>query len=133
MGHNHNREGVVVRPLVEAKFKNDDRAIAKHKNAEFWETTNRPSLGEYVKIISDADQIVEEWVTDQRFSHVMDRVLKDKENKEIERLDIKTFISLMIEDVERESEGEVIWSKQLPKSIGKKTVLMMKNKFPYLG
>ena len=130
MGH-HNREGVVVRPLVEAKFNNGDRAIAKHKNTEFWEQTMRPSLGECVKILNDAEQIVNEWVTDQRFNHVTDRVLRDKDNKKIERSDIKIFISLMIEDVKREAENEIVWSGQLKKLIGNKTALKVKNKFGF--
>lgn len=131
-GNDKHREGVVVRPLIESTFEDGKRAIAKHKNAFFWEITTRRPLGERVKILENDLEIVEEWVTLERFKHVTDRVLQDKEDKTIVLSDIKKFIELMVEDVKREGEGEIVWSLLVEKGIKKKTGIMFKNEFKHL-
>jgi hypothetical protein len=115
------REGVVVRPLTEMNFKDGTRAIAKYKNAEFWEISSRRPLGESVKLLDNVQQIVNEWVTDQRFVHVVDHVLRDKTDKTITFADIKVFMESMLEDVKREADGEIVWSIGLEKEIRRKT------------
>jgi len=120
------REGVVVRPITEALFPDSKRAIAKHKNAEFWEITTRRPLGERAKVIAETNQIVDEWVTENRVNHVIDRVLQSKEKKELEISDIKNFLELMVEDVKRESEGEVVWADAVTKGIRRKAGKMFK-------
>lgn len=127
MGSDKNREGVVVKPIVESTMPNGKRAIFKHKNAEFWEIQTRRPLGEKLKVVSEIDQIVLDWVTKQRYEHVKDRVLQQKETKNLEKGDIRTFLNLMVEDVKRESEGEVIWTDNLERSIRQKTALMFKS------
>ena len=64
---------------------NGKRAICKNKNAEFWKIKTRDPLGEKLKVVED-------WVTEQRFEHVKDRVLQQKENKVLEKNDLKIFL-----------------------------------------
>lgn len=116
----HPREGVVIRPLTESTLlfhKEHVRAIAKHKNANFWEIKTRKPLGERLEVMSDINTIVDEWVTDERIKHVIDRVLQAKEDKKLTHKDTPTFINLMVEDVKREGEGEIEWSDNLAKGI----------------
>lgn len=133
MGSGKLREGVVIRPLTETKMKNGKRAIFKHKNAEFWEIRSRRPLGERVKVAEVVNEIVNDWVTENRFQHVVDRVLQQKENKVIETKDIRVFLELMVEDVKRESEGEVVWSEKLTRSIRQKSAQMFKLSYPKLS
>ena len=132
VGPGKNREGVVVRPLVESKFPNGKRIILKHKNAEFWEIKTRRPLGEKLKIVDNINEIVNDWVTDERYEHVKDRVLQQKANKTLEAKDVKLFLDLMVEDVQRESEGEVVWSNDLIRSIRQVAAAMFKNKNGFL-
>lgn len=123
----HPREGVVVRPIVESVtmfMRENTRAIAKHKNATFWEIKTRKPLGERLQVMNDVNEIVDEWVTDERFKHVIDRVLQTKENKVLTIKDVASFITLMIEDVKREGEGEMTWSENLEKGIRRQAGLM---------
>lgn len=132
MGPNKPREGIVVRPINETIDKNGNRIIAKHKNADFWEIKTRRPLGERLKVLEDTLEIIDEWVTFERFKHVTDRVLQKKEDKLIKITDIKTFIDLMVEDVKRESEGEIVWSDLVNKGIRKKTGIMFREAYPNL-
>ena len=99
IGEGKPREGVVVRPINECILENGQRAITKHKNAAFWEIKSRRPLGERVKVLENVLEIVDEWVTQERFKHVTDRGLQKKEDKTVILSDIKTFIELMVEDV----------------------------------
>nr|AEX63163.1 hypothetical protein mv_R961 [Moumouvirus Monve] len=133
IGSGKPREGVVVRPIIESVFSNGQRVITKHKNAEFWEIKTRRPLGERLKVVEGINEIIEDWVTDQRFNHVVDRVLQQKINKVLEKNDIKILLDLMVEDVKRESEGEVIWNDKLVSAIRRKTAIMFKNYAPHLN
>lgn len=126
------REGVVVRPLTESQMPKGSRAIFKHKNQDFWEIRTRRPLGEKIKIAEKVSEIISDWVTEQRFSHVTDRVLQNKTDKNVVRRDISSFLDLMVEDVKRESEGEVVWSEILVKEIRKETARLFKISFPNL-
>lgn len=132
MGPGKNREGVVVKPVIESNMPNGKRAIFKHKNAEFWEIKTRRPLGEKLKVVDQTNEIVNDWVTEQRYEHVKDRVLQQKTNKILDAKDIKLFLDLMVEDVKRESEGEVVWSDELTRSIRQKTAIMFKNNNQFL-
>jgi len=117
------REGVVLRPLVEFRKNNGARIIAKHKNDDFMETkTPREVSKEDLRVLQRASDIAEEWVTEMRLSHVLDNF----PNAGIEKTG--DIIKSMIEDVERESEGEIIKSKQARKAISKRTANMFKNR-----
>lgn len=131
------REGTIIKPLIESyipsyveikpgNLQDTKRAIFKYKNKDFWEIKSRRPLGEELKLVSDIDTIVSDWVTDNRFQHVLDRTIKNKKNKFIEFKDVGLFLQLMVEDVNREAVGEIVWSKHLEKCIRRKTAIMFK-------
>ncbi|SOB74101.1 hypothetical protein BQ9231_00218 [Cedratvirus lausannensis] len=126
MGPGKEREGIVVRPLQECCLPGGKRAIAKHKNANFWEIRSRRPLGERLQVVSNINSIVEDWVTENRFTHVMDRVVREREDKSVTIKDIKVFLDLMVEDVQRESEGEVVWTDALVRAIRQKAAIMFR-------
>jgi len=116
------REGVVLRPLIELKKNNGERIISKHKGDAFKETATKRAVTDpdKLKVLSDAKEVAEEWVTEMRMSHVLDRL----GNPGIEGT--KDVILAMIEDVTREGAGEIVPSKAVNKAIGAKTAQMFK-------
>lgn len=118
------REGVVLKPLNEFTLNNGKRVIAKHKRDEFKETkTPREVSHEEFKILEDAKAIAEEWVTEMRLHHVLDKLPKG-----INVESTKLVIDAMVEDVYREAKGEIVESKEVTKCIGGKTAIMFKKK-----
>jgi hypothetical protein len=70
------REGVVLRPLVESVDNRGNRIITKHKNDSFKETkTQREVDPEKLQVLADAIRIADEWVTEMRLDHVIDRAI----------------------------------------------------------
>jgi len=115
------REGVVLRPLIELTKNNGERVIAKHKAEEFRETTTaRPLDAEELRVLTEAQEISQEWVTEMRLSHVLDKFGPAG----IEQTG--DVIKAMFADVERESAGEVVMSKAARKAIGARTAKMFK-------
>jgi len=115
------REGIVLRPLEEVTKNNGQRIICKHKSEKFMETkTPRKVNPDKMIILREANEIAEEWVTPMRLNHVLDKI----ENKNIENTG--NIIKAMVEDIERESSGEVIMSKEAKTAISKKTAMMFK-------
>lgn len=122
------REGVILKPLIELTLNNGSRVISKHKRAEFNETkTNREVSPEKFAILTESKEIAEEWVTEMRLSHVLDK-LPQGVNMESTKL----VIEAMIEDVYREAKGEIIESKEVSKAIGSQAALMFKNRLKNL-
>jgi hypothetical protein len=122
-GNDKLREGVILRPLIELTKNNGERLIAKHKRDEFRETkTPREVNPEKLQILQNAELIANEWVTEQRLIHVLDKLPKDI-NVESTALVIKS----MVEDVEREANGEIVNSDASRKAISRATALMFKN------
>jgi hypothetical protein len=118
------REGVVLRPLVELTKNNGDRIIVKHKGDDFKETkTKREMDPEKLKVLEDAKEVADEWVTPMRINHVLDKI----ENPAMEKM--REIIAAMTEDVKREGEGEIVWSPAVEKAIGKATALGVKEYF----
>ncbi len=118
------REGVVLRPLVEFIMKNGSRVIAKHKRDEFKETkTPREVSPEQFKIFEDAKAIAEEWVTEMRLKHVLDKLPQG-----INVENTKLVIEAMVEDVYREAKGEIVESKDVTKFIGSRAAQLFKQK-----
>lgn len=116
------REGVVLKPLIEMTTNNGNRIICKHKRDEFKETkTPRQVNPEEFKILEDAKAISEEWVTEMRLKHVLDKLPQG-----INMESTKLVIDAMIEDVYREAKGEIIESKEVTKYLGSKTAIMFK-------
>ena len=95
MGQDKKREGIVLRPLIEVRTNNGQRIIAKHKRLEFSEVkTPRKIDSEKLKVLEDARQISEEFVTENRLSNICSHLSKD-----LSLEDIPLIIKLMVEDV----------------------------------
>jgi hypothetical protein len=119
---NHKREGIVLRPLIELRKNNGERIIAKYKHDDFRETAHtRPMDQDKLKVLSEAKEIADEWVTEMRLTHVLD-LFKKPYDIEI----TGNVIKAMIEDVTREAQGEIVDSKDVRAAIGKRTAQMFK-------
>lgn len=125
LGEGKLREGVVLRPLIELRKNNGTRIIVKHKNEKFQETkTPREVLTpEKLKVITDANEIAEEWVVPNRLNNVLSKIPALNITK------MGEIILAMVEDIKREGEKEIIWSKIVQKAISKKTAQMTKEYF----
>jgi hypothetical protein len=118
------REGVVLRPLIEMRLNNSDRVICKYKPDEQMETkTKREVSEEQLKILSDAKEIAEEWVTNLRLEHVLQKFPADTSMEAMGEV-----IKAMVEDVYREGKDEIVESKEVNKAIGQKAVQLFKQK-----
>ena len=117
------REGVVLRPLVEMKLNNGSRIIVKHKGDSFRETTTpRPVVDPAkLQVLSEATAIANEWVTNTRLEHVLQKLPTPHDMSLVPQL-----IKAMTEDVLREGEGEIVVSDAAKKAIGKKAVELFK-------
>lgn len=114
------REGIVVRPMQESTFNNGKRSIFKHKRAEFCETkTPREVNPEQAVVLADAQAVADEWVTPMRLEHVLQKTPFEQDS------DTGKVIKAMIEDVRRESEGEVVWSKEVEKAVSRATAKLL--------
>jgi hypothetical protein len=112
------REGIVARPLVEVRFSNGDRCIVKHKRDEFRETRSPRQVGVDSLVLEQAEQIALEWVTEQRLSHVVDKL------GPVGLEQTGDVIRAVVADVEREAAREVAWSKSARKAVGKMAAKM---------
>lgn len=116
------REGVVLRPPFEVTLNNGARLIAKHKRAEFGETkTPRVVSPEDLKVWTDAEAVAEEWVTEMRLTHVLDKIGNPTELNRT-----GDVVRAMQEDVLREGRGEIANPEQAMKAIGKRAATMFK-------
>ena len=123
MGDNHQREGVVLRPLIEMEH-NGERVICKHKNDSFMETKTprKVEIGaDDLLVLKKAEEIANEWTTLRRLEHVLDKLPPDSANG-----NLKVVIDAMIVDIVKESKGEIIDSPEARKAIGRKTVEELK-------
>jgi len=123
LGKGKPREGIVLRPLIEMTLNNGERVICKHKGDKFKETaTPRPVVDPTkMKMLDDATAVANEWVTNERLSHVLDKLEKPHDMTLIPKL-----IPAMVEDVYREGKGEFVESDAIKKAIGKKAVELLK-------
>ena len=126
MGTGHIREGVVLRPLFEFVHQGENGGTirVKHKRDEFKETNTKREVNvdpNYLKVLSDAQAIADEWVTENRLDHVLSKVDMSEGN-------LGVLIKAMIEDVEREGEGEIVAGKETRSAISKKVVKMYKTR-----
>jgi len=118
------REGIVLRPLIEMRTNNGERVICKYKPDDEMETkTKREVSPEQLKILSNAKEIAEEWVTNLRLEHVLQ---KFPEGTSMESMG--DIIKAMIADVYREGKDEIVESKVVGKAIGGITVKLFKAK-----
>jgi len=118
------REGIVIRPLIEMKTEDGSRIIAKHRIKEFSETkTERYIDPEKNVVLEKANEIADEWCTEMRLTHVLQHFPQDITINMTPKV-----IEAMIEDIERESEGEIEKSREARKAISKLTFEMFKNR-----
>lgn len=122
-------EGIVVRPLIELRKNNGSRIIAKHKNDIYRETKSvRQLTDEQIQILGGAQQIAEEWVTEMRLSHVLDKL-----QVELDMSSVPIVIKAMVEDITREAAGEIKDSKEARVAIGKRTAMLYKQRVIRIG
>jgi hypothetical protein len=126
MGTGKKREGVVLRPPIEVRKNNGERIISKHKREDFSEraTPQKVLDPEKLAVLTVAKAIADEWVTEQRLTHVLDKMPKG-----IGMESTGDVIKAMIEDVQREAKGEIVESKEARAAIGKATAEMFKKRF----
>lgn len=119
------REGVVLRPIIELTKNNGGRIICKHKRDEFKETAKPRDVTDPAKlaVLSEAKAVADEWVTPMRLTHVLDKLGNPTDLSKT-----SDVIKAMLEDVQRESVGEVVWSKDVEKAIGKAAAAAFKAK-----
>lgn len=117
------REGVVLRPPFEVTLNNGSRLIVKHKRDEFRETASPRNIlvdPAQLEVLSKADEVANEWVTNERLGHVLDKMPGHSMSS------IPQLIKNMTEDVLREGAGEIVDSKEVRKAIGSKAVALYK-------
>lgn len=116
------REGVVLRPLVELTTNNGERVIAKHKTEKFSEraTPQKVMTADQLTVLESAKAIADEWVTEMRLTHVLDKM----PGAGIEQTG--KVIDAMVEDVYREAAGEIIPSREAAQAIGRKAAALFK-------
>lgn len=113
-------EGIVIRPIYELFYKDGSRFIFKHKRPEFRETkTQREVNPDKVLVFTEANTIADEWVTPMRLEHVLQKTPFNSPK------DIGTIIKAMLEDVQRESNGEFEWTKEISGAVAKATSRML--------
>jgi hypothetical protein len=131
LGDDKVSEGVVLRPLQEFQGNNGKRVIAKHKGEAFNERTNTPHVDEAkVKVLSEAQAVAEEWVTEMRLTHVLDKMPPEKKT---ELKNIPDVGTAMVEDVYREAEGEIVESREVERAIRIATGKLFKSRITRVG
>ena len=121
-GDDKKREGIVLRPLIELTDAYGNRIIAKHKTGDFIETKTPRSVSEKeLKLLKEAQEIADEWVTPMRLKHILDKI---PDSDKIENIPI--VIKYMVEDVYREGKDEILESKPTRKAISRNTVRLFK-------
>lgn len=122
MGDNKPREGIVLRPLIEMKMNNGDRVIAKYKPEKNMETKSKREVSpEQLKVLTDAQEIAEEWVVPNRLDHVLQKFPAD-----VNMESMGDIVKAMIADVYREGRNEIVQSQAVAKAIGKQTVKLFR-------
>lgn len=122
------REGIVIRSPIEVRTNNGARIIAKYKADVFRETAKPrvvrdPAL---LTVLSCAEDIAAEWVTEMRLSHVLDQF--GPQLPDITQTG--KVIKAMLADVVKESKGEIDWTndKAIEKAVAKATAKLFKKR-----
>ena len=118
------REGIVLRPLIELRKNNNARIISKHKCEAFRETRTKREVTDVdkLRILKEAKAIAEEWVTEMRLSHVLDKF------PDVNITQTGDVIRAMVADIKRESEKEVEWTKEVQKEVSRESAKMFKKR-----
>ncbi len=119
------REGIVCRPLIELSMNNGERIICKHKGAAFEErvTPQKVEDPEKLKVLTNSAAIADEWCTDMRLAHVLDKLPQGLGIDGTPQV-----IAAMVEDVFREAKGEIVESKETRSAIGRKAAILFKER-----
>lgn len=134
MGQGKISEGIVIRPLEERSYPNGKRVIYKHKRKEFCETKKPREVSlDRIEVLKNAQAIADEWVTEMRLTHVLGRLAADRIQEKgqeaiFQPCDTPLVIRAMFEDVRREAEGEIEWSKEAERSVGQRTAKLFKDR-----
>jgi len=119
-------EGIVIRPPYEVRLNNGGRIIAKHKSASFSETRSpRKVLGDN-GMLTKARAIADEWVTEMRLDHVLDKLKAG--GKAIDITCTGDVVRAMVADVVAESKDEIADSREARSAIGRAAASMYKNR-----
>lgn len=125
-GTDKTSEGVVLRPPIECAF-GGERICAKHKTAGFEERRKTPKVSrDKLEVLSEASAIADEWVTDMRLTHVLDKLQPD--GKVLELRDIPAITNAMVADVYTEAAGEIVESKDVERAIKTKAASLFKRR-----
>ena len=126
MGADKEREGVVLRPLIELTKNNGERIITKHRIEKFSERSTPQKVADPAKlaVLGEAKAIAEEWVTPMRLTHVLDKLPNVTDMAQTVEV-----ITAMVEDVYREAKGEIVESKEAETAIGRRTAKLLKEHF----
>ncbi len=123
------REGIVLRPPFEVRENNGARVCAKHKTAEFCERRTPQSIDAAQQaVLTEAEAIANEWVTEMRLTHVLDKLGNPTEMSDIPRV-----VEAMVEDVTREASGEILDSKAARRAISTLAVKLYKARVSKIG
>lgn len=124
MGSGKKAEGVVLRPLEEYTDNRGNRVMAKHKRDDFRETKTPRAVSEAeLQVLTDVKAIADEWVTEMRVTHVLDKI---EGGAELSKMSI--MLDAMLEDIKREGEGEITWSKEAEKAVKTQSAIMIKRR-----
>jgi len=127
IGEGKKREGIVLRPPFEVIKQNGERIIAKYKRDDFIETNTPRNINvEQIELLTQAEDIANEWVTEMRLTHILDKLPKP-----LSTSDMPDIIKSMLEDVAREGREEYVDSKQARKAMSKRTVTLFKQRMEH--
>lgn len=121
VGEDKYMEGVVLRPPIELHDNRGNRMIAKHKRPEERETKTERKVDDPAKlaVLAGAQEIAEEWVTEPRLDHVLDKM---PQGIGVEKTG--EVIKAMLEDVFREAGLEIVDSKEARNAISARTRIL---------
>lgn len=113
----HVREGIVIRPIEEFRRNNGERVIAKHKTEKYKERRDEPKLDDPARRERErnAEKIAFDWVTERRLEHVIQKI------ENATKRDTKRVIDGMLADIEKESDGEIVWTDEARRLVGTNT------------
>lgn len=122
-------EGIIIRPLQECYDSQGGRWIYKHKRADFCETASRRETfvdhGRVV-ILTEAQKVADEFVTEMRLNHILDKMQPAPAGME----DTARVIKAMQNDIRIEHQDEIDWriGKDILAKIASATAKLWKNR-----
>jgi len=118
-------EGVVLRPIYRIYGENGERICCKHKREEFKERGNVPKLSvdpEKLEILTEAQAIAEEWVTENRILNAKTHFKEGEWQME----NFSNLLQYIVDDVYREAKGEIVEGKTTRKEVGRLAAKLLK-------